>query len=72
MNAKKCDLCENFYDNYGKGETNANGISKVYLPLNNMVERSCAINTYDLCPDCMRVIEETITSLNTGEKGNNI
>ena len=57
MEAKKCDRCGMFYTPYNQNSwENANNI---YLCQEKMKEKeNCTEKKYDLCPDCMRSLQE--------------
>ena len=50
MDAKKCDVCGNFYEHYGK---KVDDFNTAYVQTNSErgIERNC--KRYDLCPECM-------------------
>ena len=62
MRAKKCDRCGKLFEHYDgakefKHTERANAILLIDRDLDN---RYCYRKSYDLCPECMKRIEELI------------
>lgn len=62
MRAKKCDRCGKLFEHYDgakefKHTERANAILLIDRDLDN---RYCYRKSYDLCPECMKMIEELI------------
>lgn len=57
MNAKKCDACGKFYEHYGnkRGEYNT-----LYMQVNSKRGSEIECVAYDLCPECMEKVRETL------------
>lgn len=65
--AKKCDVCNIYYDPYGYSESmQMNSITLESLDDTN--DRSRPIASYDLCPNCSRRITNFIEILKDSEK----
>lgn len=60
--ANKCDRCGKLYEHYDGGKIfkdseKANGVMLIDRDLDN---EYWPLNSYDLCPDCMRKLEKFI------------
>lgn len=61
--ALRCDKCGTFYEPYGAGRKGFNSVS---ITAKNQLGTYDAVKIYDLCPECM---EELLDSMNMNEKG---
>lgn len=70
MLARKCDICKSLYEHYegdnlfskSNGLNRSNAIIMVDRDIDN---KHCSRKIYDLCPECMKKIEQF---LKAGEK----
>lgn len=53
MNAKKCDACKRYYDNYRSKEVNDVVYDGIQLLSTDLKGRKIGCGTLDLCYDCM-------------------
>lgn len=60
MLAKKCDLCGNFYDHYDGWRENEEEANAIIFNDRGLDGRSTGRKLYDLCPECMNKILETM------------
>lgn len=57
MEAKKCDICQKYYDNYKIYLKESDGESNVHYYPVNRIKLGNNIDTYyniDVCPECMK------------------
>lgn len=68
MDAKKCDRCKKYYEEYAgiyKNSETGNIIKKYRVPYNqlylkNAIYDGVSSNFFDLCPDCMAEFDKWI------------
>lgn len=62
MNAKKCDRCGKFYDEYNTKSFNCDpNIVTLHQKLNDGI--CYLVKDYDLCPECMAELQEWLNEM---------
>lgn len=72
MRAKKCDKCGKLYEHYdgNKEFKNTERANAVFLIDRDLDNKHWSRKTYDLCPDCMKKLEEFLNGGTVPTVGN--
>lgn len=54
MEAMKCDKCGTYYDRYGSNDQ----ANTIYLQNKDVMQRQKCDKSYDLCPQCLKKIQD--------------
>lgn len=73
MRAKKCDRCGKYYEHY-EGQTRFRASERANALLlidRDLEEKYWSRKTYDLCPECMKMLERFVRggAVSVAEKG---